>query len=503
MAFGRERPDPRPFLRSIWRRRWLLAALIVGIPVLVFIGSSLLPEQYEATTTLQARTSVIEPTSGDENPFPPPNAQEAARLVDTTTVAIEAAKELGGPSEAAGELLEDVSAVPEGDAVNQSVQLLTITARADSAERAADLSDAFATGLTAVLVRQGIKSIDETIRLLRSGDPPDRRAAKRQLDRQIQDLEALRASRPSTMQVVERATVPASPSSPRPLRNTALAFVLSVLLAGALVPLLDRLDRNVHDPDELEELSGSRLLAAVPESAFGRFPPGSEREAFQTLRTSLMYFNVDRPITSLLIASPGAGDGKTTVAMNLAAAMARAQMDVVLVDADLRRLPIAARLDASGRHGLGSVLLEEVELDDAIESVDVEGASLRILSGGAPVADPPALLGSKRMRNLMSELESEADVVVVDTPPILPVSDAIPLLGEVSGVLLVGRLEHTTRDAFWRAARVIASAQGTVLGVVATGVPDDFGERYGAGQYPASQPEGTEAPAAAPARSSS
>jgi Mrp family chromosome partitioning ATPase len=107
------------------------------------------------------------------------------------------------------------------------------------------------------------------------------------------------------------------------------------------------------------------------------------------------------------------------------------------------------------------------------------------------------------MRNLMSELESEADVVVVDTPPILPVSDAIPLLGEVSGVLLVGRLEHTTRDAFWRAARVIASAQGTVLGVVATGVPDDFGERYGAGQYPASQPEGTEAPAAAPARSSS
>jgi capsular exopolysaccharide synthesis family protein len=485
MAFESDRPDPRPFLRSIWRRRWWLGAMILLIPAVVFVVSILLPERYEASTTLQTRATTAESAAFSSQLSPAaPSVQDAARLVDTTTVAQEAAEELGETPMDAEELLDEVTAIPEADPGVETAQLFTITAQADTPEGAADLANAFAAGLRTVLVRQSLESIDATLESLRSGDTPTRKAARRQLDEQIQELEAIRASRPASLQIVEPATAPRGPVSPRPLRNTALAVILSVLLAGALVPLLDRLDRHVHDPDELEDLAQARLLAAVPDSAFGRSPGGLEREAFQTLRTSLMYFNVDRPITSLLIASPGAGDGKTTVAMNLAGAMARADMDVLLVDADLRASPIAARTGASGRHGLASVLLEDVDPGDAIETVELGGVPFRILSGGTAVADPPAVLGSKRFRALLQDLESETDVVIVDTPPILAVSDAIPLLNQVSGVLVVGRMEQTTREGFWRAVRVSRSAEGTVLGVVATGVRDELRDAYG-GYYTA------------------
>lgn len=490
MPFGKDRPDPRPFLRSIWRRRWLLAAMILGIPLAVYILSSLLPEQYAATTTLQARSSGAEPTLASAGAsFPPPSAQEAARLVETTAVATKAAEELGESSTEASRLLEDVTAISESEAAFGSVQLFSITAQAGSAERAADVANAFATSVTTYLIEQAVNGIDDTIKALRSGAETDSPAAERSLDRQILELETLRASRPSSLQIIDRAAAPQVPASPKPLRNTALALVLSVLLAGALVPLLDRLDRNIHEPDELEELTGSRLLAAIPKRTFGNTSAsGLAREAYQTLRTSLMYFNVDRPITSLLIASPGPGEGKTTVATSLASAMARSHMDVILVDADLRRRPIAAWMGTSGRHGLGSVLLGQATPADALESIAVDGGRVRVLSGGEPVLDPSVLLGSQRMHALMEEFEAESDIVIVDTPPILAVSDAIPLFARVSGVLLVGRLEQTTREAFWRADRVIRSAQGRVLGVVATDVPSELRDTYGA-QYAPSEPE--------------
>lgn len=489
MASGTDRPDPRPFLRSIWRRKWLLAALIISVPLLVFVASSLLPEEYAASSTLQSSGGGLESTPViGENPFPPPSAQEAALLVETTTVASAAATELGdSPDEARG-LLEDVSAVAESEGGTAPTQVFTVTARAESAERAAAVANAFADGVRTLLTERAIESIDDTIETLRARaetDRPETRAARRSLDRQLQELEALRASRPSALQVIERATPPEGPESPKPLRNASLALVLSMLLAGALVPLLDRLDRKLHDPDELEELTGFRLLAAIPRRTFGNVgASGEAREAYQTLRTSLTYFNVDRPISRVVVTSPGPGEGKTTVATNLAIAMGRADMDVVLVDADLRRHPIAGWMGISGRHGLGSVLLGQASAGDALESVEVGGGRVRVLSGGEPVLDPAVLLGSQRMEDLMEDLSAEADVVIVDTPPILAVSDAVPLLARVSGVLLVGRLEDTTRDAFWRAHRVIESAGGTVLGVVATDVPEELRDSYG-GYYAA------------------
>jgi non-specific protein-tyrosine kinase len=173
--------------------------------------------------------------------------------------------------------------------------------------------------------------------------------------------------------------------------------------------------------------------------------------------------------------------------MNLAKAMADAGQDVILVDADLRQSEIGPRMDGARTDGLASVLVGERDVDDVMGEMDVVDGRLRILPGGAPPRNPSALLSSDRMRRLLVRLAEEADLVVLDTPPMLLVSDAIPLVGQATGVVLVGRLGRTTRDAVRRLTEVISNAGGVLLGVVATGAK--AGGLYGSEAY--------EAPAAA------
>jgi polysaccharide biosynthesis transport protein len=160
--------------------------------------------------------------------------------------------------------------------------------------------------------------------------------------------------------------------------------------------------------------------------------------------------------------------------------MARANMDVILIDADLRRAPVATRLGADGHYGLDAVLRGEKGIEEALEEVGAGGGRLRIVSGGSPAPDPSVLLGSSRMKSILAEMTEQADVVLIDTPSAMVVSDVIPLLAQASGVVLVARLDHTSRDDLVRAARVVDSARGRTLGVVATGgrAPAAYGYVY-------------------------
>jgi capsular exopolysaccharide synthesis family protein len=253
--------------------------------------------------------------------------------------------------------------------------------------------------------------------------------------------------------------------------------------------LLDSADRRLRSPDDLEEFTKLPLLAAIAPSAFNSELETSpvDEEAFQTLRTSLTYFTVDQQVKSVLITSPGEQEGKSTVAVRLALASARAGMDVVLVDADLRRAGATEKLGLQPEIGLALVLAEQRPVESGLIDwplgPDAAGR-LRVLAAGSPPPNPAALVSSSSMRDLLTALEHQVDLVVIDTPAALAVSDAVPLMQSVSGVVLVARMNRSSRETIQRLQKIIVSAHGNLLGAVATGVTAGPGyEKYSQEYY--------------------
>lgn len=466
--------DLRRYLRTAWRWKWLLLAIVTLIPATVYVISSSLEKTYEAKTTLFVQaTTVASPEFSQQTSVSTSSPATVARLVQTPVVADLAAKALDEPRQGRALLPYVSAALDENIGSGSDNNFLTITARSNDPQRAADVAEAFGQAVAQKRSQEVERSIDRTLREL--GSERDAiaelgQAAKLELADQIAKLRTLRGTQGGATQIVDPVQVPSSPVSPEPVRNTALAFIFSALLAIGLLPVLDRLDRKLRDPEELEDLVGAPLLAMVPDGAFpGRLPTPQVREAFQTLRAGLTYFNVDHPLNTIMVTSPGHGEGKTTVATNMAVALAQDGRDVIVVDADLRRPQVADRLGVEASVGLDAVLLGERTVEDAMVDVPaIQGGRLRVLPTVTPPPNPAILLSSERMRNLLAELAGTSDVIVIDTPPLLVVSDAMGLVKESDGVVLVARADYTTRDALVRTRDVIATASGKILGVVAT-----------------------------------
>jgi polysaccharide biosynthesis transport protein len=484
----RERSDPRHYLNVAWRWKWLLAAIVVVIPAAVYLVSTRLSDTYEASTTLFVQGTAIS-SSSSANPVTVATSSpsDVAVLIRTPFVGELAAKKLHEPPKNGRALTGSVTAKLDqttGSSSPNTAGFLTITAKSGDPQRAVDIANAFADAVVTKRTNSATNAINQTITSL-SADlaAAQGAAAKQQIASQIQQLKAARSTEENSTEVVNPPVKPTVPVSPKPKRNAALGFILALLLAAGLVPLLDRLDRRIRRVDELEELVDVPLLAMIPEAGFpGKRPDSRVREAFQTLRAGLTSFNVDHALGSVMITSPAHGDGKTTVAANLAIALAQDGRDVIIVDGDMRRCQLASRLGVDASIGLDAVLLEGRRAQDAL--VDVEGVSggrLRVLPAVTPPPNPSILLGSARMKAVLAELTEMADIVLIDAPPLLVVSDALPLLDEVSGTILIARLDYTARDALSKARQVISTAHGTILGVVATG--SKAGGLYGYEEY--------------------
>ena len=497
--------DLRAYIRVLWRWKLLILAFVVVIPVAAYIFVSSKPKVYEASVLMQVQALAVD-TSLFGADVPPPQAQtllSAARLVTTTAVAATAAKELGEPPSNARKLLSDVTATADVQA-----DFITVAARAPTGERAADVANAFAAAVVANRTNQAVGRLNATIGRVEEqldrirGETSTAREGRKQLSEQLQRLRALRAAQGNNARIVEPAVASTTPVAPRVTRSVIIAAIIALLLAFGAVVLAQGADRKIREPDELEALTGRPLLSAVPRSAFGDEPnDGAAEEAFQTLRASLTYFNVDRQIKSVLITSPSQGDGKTTVATNLARAMARAGKDVILVDADLRRPQVASRFHVPGAAGLGGVLVGETGLSEAFvePEVDTLAGRLRVLPAGPPPPNPSELLASQRMTRLLEKLTEVCDLVIVDSTPLLTVSDSLPLVDVVSGTVVIARVNETSKDAVKRLQSVIDNAGGTVLGSVATGTASTalYGG-YGYGYTPSTSGNGVPRAAAAP-----
>ncbi|HEV3033596.1 MAG TPA: polysaccharide biosynthesis tyrosine autokinase [Solirubrobacteraceae bacterium] len=309
------------------------------------------------------------------------------------------------------------------------------------------------------------------------------------LQDRAESLAVLAELRNGNVQVAQTAAVPTSPSSPKVAKNTALGAVLGLLLGLSVAFLLERLDRRIRDPKDLERIYGLPLLGVVPESAAlsgsakgtkdsTRALPAGEAEAFQLIRAHLRYFNVDRQMHTLLVASAAPGDGKTTVARHLAAAAARIGSRVLLLEADLRRPTIAQQLEIQPGLGLSDVLIGAASPREATRTIDLGYSSvgtsglrtLDVLVAGAVLPpNPGELIESHAMETLLEQVKRTYDLVVIDTPPLTVVSDAFPLLSRVDGVLIVGRVGRNRRDVAERLHETLTGAGAPLLGVVANG----------------------------------
>ncbi|GLW96945.1 chromosome partitioning protein [Microtetraspora sp. NBRC 16547] len=294
-------------------------------------------------------------------------------------------------------------------------------------------------------------------------------------------------SRPAVkVTVVDRATVPGAPDSPKPLVNQAVAILLALLLAFGLLFLRDRLDTTVKTIEVLQDVSRNSVLGIISfEKDAPRYPlivresgQSSRAEAFRSLRTNLQFIGVDRRPQSLVITSSLPNEGKSSTSANLAITLAQAGWRVVLVDGDLRRPRIPSYFGIEGAAGLTDVLIDKAELQDVIQTWGSPGLS--ILPCGKIPPNPSELLGSQGMRSVLAQLSQSYDMVIIDAPPLLPVTDAATLAAVCDATLLVVRHGKTRREHVTRAQELLASVNARLVGTVLNFVPEKKG-KYGYG----------------------
>jgi capsular exopolysaccharide synthesis family protein len=241
------------------------------------------------------------------------------------------------------------------------------------------------------------------------------------------------------------------------------------MLGVGLAFLREFLDRSVKTPEELEVATGVPVVGTIPPFRADRKPIPVETEprtpaaeAFRKLRTNFAFLGVDRESLCCVVTSPAAAEGKSTVAANLAVALAQAGQRVVLVDADLRRPSLHRLFSLHQRVGTTTVLLDQADALDALQQL---GPGLpAVLTSGQLPPNPSELLGSRRMQQLLQELRGAFDVVLVDCAPLLPVTDPMVVSRFADGVLLIARAAATTRDQAQAARNACAKAGVTIFG---------------------------------------
>jgi polysaccharide biosynthesis transport protein len=282
---------------------------------------------------------------------------------------------------------------------------------------------------------------------------------------ELQNGSALRVS------LVEPALKPTAPVRPRTRLNVALGLFLGLMLGVGLAFLRELLDRSIRTPEVLEVVSGAPVVGTIPPFKAGKQPiPVAEEprtavaEAFRKLRTNFAFLGVDRESLCCVVTSPSAGDGKSTVAANLAIALAQAGQRVAIIDADLRKPTVHKVFGLHQRVGTTTVLLDQADVRDAIQFLGPDMPA--VLTSGQLPPNPSELLGSRRMGELLAELRAAYDIVLVDCAPLLPVTDPMVVARFADGVLLVARAGATTRDQANAGRAACDKAGAKVFGAV-------------------------------------
>ena len=504
--------DLRSYLRVLARRKVSLGLVTLGLVATTVIASLLPTPIYESTAEilLQPRgADYLFDSSGGSRLNASRTVETEIRVMKSDPVRQLVREKLGSaPS---------VSASRVGE-----TEVMEIRASSESGPQAAEISNAYATSYVEFRRRQATddslaaataiqrqidelrSEIDAVDRQIAASSSADRAATEARLrprytslltqegvlSQKLNQLQVSAALNTGGAQVVRAADVPTSPARPKPVRN-ALAALAAGLVAGVGFAFLrEHLDDSIENKDELSRALGPvPVLAAIPvndEPEIGaaawtgqglRRAQSSAAEAYRTLRTSVQLLGVERPLCTIQVTSPLAGDGKTTTLANLALVLAMAGQRVVMVDGDLRRPRLHRMFDVHNDDGFTSLMLGSVSLQEAVKRVPGPDP-LFLLTSGPPPANPSELLSLSRTSELIFELQNSFDIVLIDSAPVLPVTDATVLAAWVDATLLVTNAGSTTRKQVADALERLRQVDAPLVGAVLNRAPTEAGYEY-------------------------
>lgn len=525
--------DLGELLAPIWRRKWLVLALAAVVAAGTYLYYHRQAHVYSASTQLDLGSgSEAQQLAGGGQAKANLNSRalaDAATLVTSSDVAEAVRAHLRRerlPARGVGKVRAKAAA--ESYFVN-------ITVEAHSAKVAARLANYYATAYIEressryrEQVQAAIASTRRQLRRIEAAQAASLQAARHSssgkgsgssraaslggsalieaasLSSKINQLESA-LSISSVQQVDVARPGDAKLVSPQPVKDAIFAFAIALLLVALAVLAAARLDRRIRSLGQLETTFKARTLALLPREGApidyrdGRPKPAETLlEPLRRLHTALQLSDVLEPSgrrapRTILFLSPGIGDGKSTLVADLALAQSEAGARVAVIEADLRRPAQAGLLSVSSSLGLVEVLCGGAPFEQALQGVgvapgvpdgsqvaaapvstlvqSVAAGRLSVLVSGRPVANPPALLAGEQMRELLQSASADYDYVLIDAPPPLQVSDAMALLPQVDGIVIVARMDHTQQTAARQLARLLAdSATAPLLGVVANSV---------------------------------
>jgi capsular exopolysaccharide synthesis family protein len=514
---GHGSPSLSSYLRVLRRRKWIILACTLAVPAVVYFYSARQPAQYQASAQVYLSSQDLAGAlTGISSGYVDQArlADTAATLAHVRAVAQDAITSSHVEGVSAGALLGSTSIVPQTGA-----DILTFTVRNHEPGLATLLANAYANAfrkyrgqLDSDAVRRARKELQGRLQGLEaSGQTRGPLATSlRDKDQQLATLEALQTSRSYVVSTAEGA----AKVSPQPRRNAMVGLLLGLVLGIGLALALEALDTRVRSVAEIGEYlkipqignvsPPPKKLVKDDQLVMTAQPRGTQAEEFRVLRTNLEFVALAADeIRTVLITSAVEQEGKSTIAGNLAVALARGGKRVCLVDLDLRRPYIERFFHLLHGRGLTDVALGRVTLDDVLTEIDVgrsasaagdgDHGSLHVLASGPLPPDPGEFVATRKLANILAELRNRYDMVVIDSPPLLRVGDAMTLSSRADGLILLTRLNVIRRPMLRELSRVLDSVPTTKLGYVVTGSQREegysgqYGYGYGKGYYASSR----------------
>jgi len=434
---------------AILRKRWSTVVVIAGLGLLAgVLATALATPRYTATTktfvSVQSGDSVGDLVQGST--YSQSQVRSYAELAVLPGVLGPVIDELGldvSPGALGGEV---TATVP------QNTVIISISATDPDPQRAAAIANSVASHLA--------KSVSELAPVPANGADPIR------------------------LSTVAEASVPTTPSSPNGKVNVVVGLVLGLALGVAAAIGRELLDTKVRDESDLRKVTDGSVIGAIPQDSAAEASPlivqGSPQspraEAFRRLRTNLQFLEVGQRSRAIVLVSAIPAEGKSTTAINLAITLADAGTRVALVDADLRRPSLARYLGIEGSVGLTTVLIGQADLEDVLQPWG--NGHLDVLAAGQVPPNPSELLGSQAMSTVLKDLTERYDVVLLDTAPLLPVTDGAVLAKLAGGALVTVGTGTVTRRQLTEALGALESVDARVLGVVLNKLTRRAGDRY-------------------------
>ena len=445
------------FFRTTRANLWLL---IIGIVVGAAAGfgyASLQPKVYAASSSgyvTVGESGTVDVLSGST--AAKERARSYAAIVSSEAVAQKIKQNTPELSLSTGQIRSSLTATAGDNAA-----LITVSAQASSPKNAQLLANS-ALQATADYIKE-IEQNPGNAQALVNGDS---------------NAAATPPANSNTVRVIPLNNASVNPPlvSPNYQQNTLIGAVIGLVVVYTAIFLRRALDQRIRTRDDATKATGASILGVLPVSedlneeniVNGDTDDHIAQESIRQLRTNLRFVNVDTPPRSFIVTSAVPGEGKSTVSLSLARSLADAGSPVILIDADLRRPTVAKKLKLDAKVGLTQVLAGQVEIANAVHQLG--DSNLFVLPAGRIPPNPSELLGSDKMRQLINEL-SEEFIVVVDVPPLLPVTDASLLSHSVDGVILVGSIGRSHREQMTEASSILKKVNANLFGLVLNRAP--------------------------------